>query len=375
MSGDLLSGLWMRRQALGRTAPQFSPEGWATLLGQARSARLTGRLALWFDANGGLEVVPEGPRSYLHSAMALARRQEQEVHWEVDQIRRALVGVDTPVVLLKGAAYLLAGLPAARGRLFSDIDILVSPGRLQAVEHALFGAGWIPTERDPYNIRYYRQWMHELPPLSHIARGTAIDVHHTITPPTSAFNVDGARLLAAIRPVDGARRLWVLQPVDMVLHSAVHLFQEGEFDRGLRDLLDMDDLLKHFAVHEPDFWPQLIARAHELGLQVALHHALFHVARLFGTRPPAAQHGAVLALRPAWLPRMLMARLLTTALRPMHPSCHRFGEGLARWLLYLRSHWLRMPLHLLVPHLARKAWMRRFPEKKPEPVAPNPAGR
>ena len=62
---------------------------------------------------------------------------------------------------------------------------------------------------------------------------------------------------------------------------------------------------------------------------------------------------------------MLKAGLLTIALRPVHPSCHVPGEGLARWLLFVRSHWLRMPLHLLVPHLVRKAWMARFPKQKP----------
>jgi len=40
--------------------------------------------------------------------------------------------------------------------------------------------------------------------------------------------------------------------------------------------------------------------------------------------------------------------------------------GFARWLLYVRSHALRMPLYLAVPHLIRKAWMRHFPEKKNE---------
>jgi len=28
-------------------------------------------------------------------------------------------------------------------------------------------------------------------------------------------------------------------------------------------------------------------------------------------------------------------------------------------MLYIRSHYLRMPLYLLLPHLLRKAWMRR----------------
>ena len=38
----------------------------------------------------------------------------------------------------------------------------------------------------------------------------------------------------------------VLAPEDMVLHSATHLFNEGEFDRGLRDLNDLDLLLREF---------------------------------------------------------------------------------------------------------------------------------
>jgi hypothetical protein len=29
--------------------------------------------------------------------------------------------------------------------------------------------------------------------------------------------------------------------------------------------------------------------------------------------------------------------------------------GFARWLLYVRGHYRRMPLRLLVPHLVRKA--------------------
>jgi hypothetical protein len=33
---------------------------------------------------------------------------------------------------------------------------------------------------------------------------------------------------------------------------------------------------------------------------------------------------------------------------------------------YLRSHWLRMPLHLLLPHLLRKAWMAPIRKGKPQ---------
>ncbi|MDT7836202.1 nucleotidyltransferase domain-containing protein [Aquabacterium sp. OR-4] len=355
----MLSPLW-RRQAL--PAP-LDADDWADLLGQARSSLLGARLALWLQAHGGLEAVPERPRSYLRLALDIAQRHHGLARQEMLRMRAALRRIDGPVLVLKGGAYLATGLPAAAGRTLSDIDLLVPRDQLDEAESALLAGGWIAQERDAYNQRYYRQWMHEIPPLTHVQRGTVIDLHHTITAPTSSFAVDGAALIAASRAVDATDPRWrVLQPVDMVLHSAVHLFQEGEFDHGLRDLLDMDWLLQHFETREPDFWPQLLARAAGLRLQVPLHHALHHIERLFGPRVPAGQRAAVVALAPAWPQRTLMACLLERALRPMHPSAAQGGDGLARSLLYLRSHWLRMPMHLLLPHLLRKAWMRHFPD-------------
>ncbi len=53
-----------------------------------------------------------------------------------------------------------------------------------------------------------------------------------------------------------------------------------------------------------------------------------------------------------------MSSLLGVALRPDHPHCDGPYTGIARWLLYVRSHHLRMPLYLVVPHLLRKAFMR-----------------
>ncbi|MEO5734968.1 MAG: nucleotidyltransferase family protein [Rubrivivax sp.] len=347
--------------------PELTPRQWEIAIGQAGNAQLLGRLAQHHLKRGWLDAVPNGPRMHLQSGLKFVDRLQTELRWELDCIRRALIGIPTPVVLLKGAAYFEANLPPRQGRLFGDIDILVERSQLAAVEQALFAAGWISAERDPYNQRYYRQWMHEIPPLMHVLRGTSIDVHHSITPPTSAMAVDSALLLPQIRPAAAGSAFHVLAPVDMVLHSAVHLFQEGEFEHGLRDLLDLRDLLLHFgsgANAEPDFWPVLLRRSHELGLTVALHHALFHIGRLFGPMVPPEQAEALAALRPAWPARTAMAALLGQALRPPHPACDSRAAQLARALLYLRAHALRMPLHLVLPHLVRKAWMRKFPDAK-----------
>lgn len=343
--------------------PSLTPQQWEQLMSIARRGALWMRLAQHLRDGPGLAAVPEAPRRQLEAALVTGGSIARDMTSEVLRVQQALAKLPVRCVLLKGAAYLCAGLPAARGRVFGDIDILVPQADVDRVEGALMAAGWISHESDAYNQRYYRQWMHELPPLTHVQRGSTIDVHHTITPPTSAFRVDGALLLAAARPAAPGSPLWILQPVDMVLHSAVHLFAEGEFDRGLRDLLDLHDLLHHFGAAESDFWRELFDRARALGLQRPLHHALSQITRWLGDPVPVSCRSQQLLLRPPWLPRLLMGWLLGTALRPVHPLCHRPGEGLARWLLFVRSHWLRMPAHLLVAHLVRKAWLRQFPNR------------
>lgn len=357
MSGDGLASLLSGQDRWPSSAPD-----WEHLLSQARRTMLLPRLAERVASAGTQVMMPDRLRPHLQSARKVQQRVAQTMCIEVDRISTLLGHEGIRCVLLKGTAYLSAGLPPSRARLFGDIDLLVPKADLVRAEAALMGGGWVSADLGRYNQRYYREWMHEIPPLTHMTRGSIVDLHHTIVPPSSVFRVDGDVLMSSARRADGNNGLFVLQPVDMVLHSAVHLFTEGEFDHGLRDLLDLRDLLLHFGDQEAGFWPALVARAHELGLQRPLHHAVFHVERLFGTLVPGDMRPAIVDLSPSWLPRLMMAQLLSIALRPMHPSCQKPGDGFARWLLYVRSHWVRMPLRLLVPHLLRKAWMSRFPD-------------
>ena len=149
----------------------------------------------------------------------------------------------------------------------------------------------------------------------------------------------------------------------MVIHSATHLFHEGEFYHGLRDLWDLDRMLRHFPTLQTDFWDTLFDRASALELQDSLRHSLVYTQRVFETPIPQGVLPAENAL--ASLRRPLMNYLFERAFRPLHPDCRLPGTGLALQMLYIRSHYLRMPLYLLLPHLLRKAWMSR--KTKPEP--------
>jgi len=328
---------------------------WDLLVRQARRAELLAHLHALFEARQLLTHVPEQALAHLESARIYAHAQQRVVRWEVRCLARALQQLEIPLLLLKGAAYLLAELPNSRGRLFNDIDILVPKVRLDAVEQALLQHGWMSTHLDPYDQHYYRTWMHELPPLRHIRRRTVLDVHHNILPETARLHPDPGKLFSDAITIDAPWRVQVLAPADMVLHSATHLFHDGELERGLRDLVDLDTLLRHFSSQE-SFWTRLQRRACELDLLRPLYYALRYTARLLDTPVPLQALESTADGRPPPPLSVVMDALFQRALEVDHDSCKPPGSALARGLLYVRSHYLRMPLHLLIPHLLRKSF-------------------
>lgn len=334
---------------------------WDLLVRQARAANLLANLHALLTERGLIEQVPPQPREHLEWSRVIAERHCQAVDWEVTQIRKALAGAGVPIILLKGAAYVMAKLPRAHARLFSDVDILVPKASLGAVEAALMLHGWASTHHDEYDQRYYRTWMHELPPMQHIKRMTVIDVHHAILPETAPLHPDPEKLRAAAHRLDGYEDLMVLAPADMVLHSAVHLLHDGELDNGLRDLVDIDILLRHFS-SLPSFWPTLVERARELELTRPLFYALRYAADMLDTPVPPAVMEAAQAGRPNRLLLLLMDQLFSRALMPVHPSCADWLTAPARQMLYIRANWLRMPPLLLARHLFHKAFLSPKPE-------------
>lgn len=349
-------------------APELDAAQWRELLRQARLTKLLGRLAMRIERQGWRASVPEAVRLRLDNAAKAVHRKHLDTLWEADRLHNALHDLPTRLVLLKGAAYVLIGLPGSQGREFSDVDILVARDQLDAVELALLAHGWVPAKLDPYDDRFYRQKSHELPPMQHVQRLTHLDVHHSLVPATSRYAFDERLMLQACRPVPGQPGLHVLAPVDMVLHSVVHLMQEGDFAGAPRDLLDLTDLLAAFSA-DPAFWPGLVDRALQLGLQRPLHDALALAQDLLRAQIPAAlleqlaRHSGPALVRQASLWTMRTAVLATLRPRP------QWLDGVSRQLLYVRSHWLRMPWHELLPHLLRKSWMRTVARIRREPPA------
>lgn len=334
---------------------EITLQDWDDVIPQARITALLATLYLRFEEKNLLDSIPTKPLAHLRSAWVVHNKQKESLEYETRWLLGAFAEVDEQLIILKGAAYLLAGLPGSRGRLISDIDLLVREKNLGKVEKELNEFGWLSGDQDSYDERYYRKWMHEIPPLGHTERESTLDVHHTILPPTANAALDPSKLFSSL--VEVRKNIFVLSPADMVIHSAAHLFHEGEFKHGLRDLWDLDRLLRHYGEHEPVFWDELLPRALELNLAESLFYALRYSTYFFETPVPGSVIQTANTLKPKKFSVQFMDLFFTRVFLPDHPSCRRNYYEFTAFCLYIRSHYLRMPMYLLLPHLVRKAWM------------------
>jgi len=349
--------------------PALTGRQWELIVVQARQADVLARLAAWLQQAGQLDAVPQAPRAHLLGALNVAAAQHAEVWQEARYIDAALQHLGVPVALLKGSAYVVSGSAAALGRLFSDTDILIPKDSLSPVERGLMMAGWLGTNHDSYDQHYYRQWMHEIPPMGHLSRGTTIDVHHNILPLTVRRPPDAALLLASARALPGFACLHSLTPTDQVLHSMAHLFHNDDLSHGLRDVSDLDMLLRaQLADQGAACWPGLLSRAQALHVEMPLAYGLWACQALLGT--PVPDEVITQARAQAGIGRVhwaAMCWLWRRVLRTAHSQARLGGQGLAGFALYVRAHWLRMPPLLLARHLSIKAW-KRLTAPKPAAV-------
>lgn len=297
---------------------------WNGVIAAARAERLLATLAHRLKAiavTGALSPILAG-------ALGDAERERRQALWEADRAAEALRPLGIPVILLKGTAYAAAGLEAGQGRMIGDLDILIPREALAAAERVLLESGWEWVKPDPYDDAYYRRWMHELPPLIHRERDRMIDVHHTILPLTARITPDADALIADRVEIGGG--LCVLSTEDRVCHAVAHMLADGDLAGGLRNLWDIQCLLK-----DMDDPAQLELRAARHGLTRHLARARRLADHLYGEGKTRLTFGD----------RLFVRRLLS------RDGWGRDSRKLPGLAFYVRSHLLRMPPMMLARHL------------------------
>ncbi len=336
----------------------YTKQDWSLLLRVARNTNILAHIGWILKHKGYFDHIPTKVKDNIDAAQRIVDYRKQTALWELNRLHHALNNLNTDIVILKGGAYLLSGLPFSQSRMFADVDILVPKDKIEIIEQTLLKQNWKSMKVDEYDQHYYREWMHEIPPLRHVVRTIEVDIHHTILPLTSRLKPSPGKLIAdaASTKLYGFK---TLSPCDMILHSATHLFYDSGLENKLKDLIDLGQLINHFSENNEHFTSELIERANELDLTKPLFYSLHFTQKLLGTKISAKDiQNAKYNTRISNVTLLIMNILVPPAILPEHPDHPKHRVRLARWFLYIRSHYLRMPLELLIPHLLHKSKVR-----------------
>ena len=331
---------------------QLTEKDWESLVLVAREGGVLGRLYYILGQHQLRESLPAFPRKHMLAASLYADRQADQVRFECQLLIDTLGEKHQKQhMFLKGAAYVLSQDPVQKGRTFSDIDMLVPKSKIDEVEQKLMRYGWFQDEKSDYDQRYYRKWIHEIPPLSHAVRGTVLDLHHNIVPPVSgrAPNLD----VLWDTLVTDKNGVSYMAPAGLTLHSAVHLFFQEEFSHGFRDLSDLNILFSHHG-SDMKYWQVLLQLADKTGFGREAFFAVKYCQYFFKTDIPEFVVNNLERHKPGRLKMKILDWCFRHVLVPHHSRCVEKGFSLANNLLFIRGHLLKMPAHILLYHTISK---------------------
>ncbi|MGR5069483.1 MULTISPECIES: nucleotidyltransferase domain-containing protein [Vibrio] len=332
---------------------EVSPATLSNIVAEARYFNMLGQLKYHCNTRGVWSRLPKKFRQQLDTATLFYDNQRRKLAVETDEIAHALSPLNINWIYLKGSAYHLNNMSNFSGRMMSDIDVLVQEEDLPQVEAALRSHGWMPAPVNSYDEKFYRNWSQEIPPLRHIYRQVELDVHFNILPKTLKESINNKHLFEQSLPFSDDPNQKVLTPHAMLAHSAIHLFYESEYAKGLRDLYDIALLINHYSV-EASFWDDLIELGRTIGNESSIYLALRYSQQIYCSQIPTTVIDHYAQFRPNWLYLTVLDFCFFAIFTRSFPPHRKSGHGLAETFLYLRGHLKRMPLRLLVPHLTKK---------------------
>lgn len=337
------------------TSPEIATglplDRWAQLILILRECKLLASFYHVSIEKKCFEHYSEYVQKHLYAASIHAARQNTQVLFEGDNLRTLLAKIDVNPIFLKGANYILRDSINSRGRIVSDIDILVKKEDIKKVESTLKSALWQSEKLSDYDDKYYRKWAHEIPPLIHLLRETVLDVHHNFYLPISGRAPNMILFASSAETVTGG--CLVLGEAETVLHSIIHLFMNEDFTNAFRDLYDL-----HLLIHEyesDEFWQTLDTLAHTTKFEKELYYCLVLLVKIFDARKQPIF--AKLDNRYKSLSSdIFIHTVLFNGVTPRHSLLNNYKNRTARFFVFIRGHWIKMPVHILMVHLTIKSY-------------------
>jgi hypothetical protein len=332
------------------TSLQYTAKQWQQLVLVLRNQQLLACYSAEFKRAGIFEQIPVQTQRHFLNADVLAENHKRHAKFEASELLKTLNNSQRKYfIFLKGAGYTLSEGRVGQTRIYNDIDILTDKPAIDGIEKRLSLLGWLSEELTEHDEKYYRKWAHEIPPLRHGKRGTIVDIHHNIVPIISGRHIDADKFASySVTTEDGFQ---ILSYAAMTLHSLIHLFFNEDVKKGYRDLIDIHTLMTYHS--DGDYWQTLLSLAQETGFQLELFLACRYAAKILQTDIPEFVQNEINQFCP-WNIAFLDF-IYEKSLVPNHPICQPKFFATAEFMILIRGHFQKMPLHILIYHLTCKA--------------------
>jgi Uncharacterised nucleotidyltransferase len=272
------------RAAAHRKTPAGPLEAldWPFVLAFAEAERFTPVLA--YACRVIQEALPSAVRTRLDTALVEATARHVVFTAELARLLKAFARAGVPVIPLKGPALAETLYPHPALRPYSDIDLFIRPGSIEAVDTLLQGLGYrrlADAHSFAFDIAHDRATLYEAP------SGVHVDLHWALSSePRYAWNErDTESVWERARRVGVAgEEALALCPEDLLIYLAVHLAVHHSLV-GLLWYYDLYLLLDRAG--DTLDWAAVTSRAARWRARGAVYFALSELERVFGARPPA----------------------------------------------------------------------------------------
>jgi len=287
---DTLFKILNQDTSLEELVSSLSPQDWVEIEAAARGQGLT---LLTYDRLSRVNsLVPTAVQGRLRDAYLKATARNMVMLHHGGAVLNALCDRGLEVIVLKGL-YLAESVYSAIGaRTFGDIDLLLRRAELPVALEVMRSIGYeISTWYDPDDPN--RDIKH-LPPL--VKQGSPIiELHWTILEEEEPFSIDvegmWARSVAAEIAGVAVRGLSL---EDFILHLSMHLTYQHRLAAGVRNLYDIDAVIRKGGVD----WTRLLTTAREWGAERVIWLTLRLLQEIAGTPLPSEVFGELLPQQP-----------------------------------------------------------------------------
>jgi len=271
----------------------FSEFDWEQLVSMAQAQGLAPLMYWVLSKSGKFSSIPESARNSLRLNYSVTWIKNQIIFKELESLARTFKQADIPLVLLKGACFVLTIYPDIGLRPMGDLDVLVPTSRItEAVQIARSLGFGIPNATIPEAFPGLNNLLnHETCLQKDGSSSTLLEIHHSLMANNAfLYAVPMDWFWEQTEPLGGKlasdfQSLRMLTPTAQVLYGSAHaMLEHGGKDAPLRWFYDLDRLIRSYP--EDMDWDLLVSQAKFFEWGSALDAALSKTVVCFNTPIP-----------------------------------------------------------------------------------------